>query len=250
MKMAVVHRARFKDVWYKNAGLGSLSFLQGIFPTQESNQALLPCRRILYQLSYQGSPKSTLSSLQLLSCVWLFATPWTTQSMEFSRPEYWSGYPFPSPGDRPKPGIEPRSPALQADSLPAEPPGKPKNTGVGSLSLLQGIFPTQESNQGLLHCRWILYQLSYQGSPNSVQGFLFFPHPCQDLLFVAFLMAKIDLFVFISTLGNFTRKETIFQKVLIFMLIREVHWLDRREHLRFVFFLIKWEVVGKNQDSM
>ena len=45
-----------------------------------------------------------------------------------------------------------------------EPQGKPKNTGVGSLSLLQGIFPTQESNRGLLHCRWILYQLSYQGS--------------------------------------------------------------------------------------
>ena len=45
--------------------------------------------------------------------------------MEFSRPEYWSGYPFPSPGDLPNPGIEPRSPALQVDSLPAEPPGKP-----------------------------------------------------------------------------------------------------------------------------
>ena len=40
--------------------------------------------------------------------------------MEFSRPEYWSGWPFPSPGDLPKPGLEPRSPALQADSLPAE----------------------------------------------------------------------------------------------------------------------------------
>ena len=57
------------------------------------------------------------------------------------------------------------SPALQADSLPAEAPGKPKNTGMGSLSLLQQIFTTQESNWGLLHCRWILYQLSYQGSP-------------------------------------------------------------------------------------
>ena len=48
---------------------------------------------------------------------------------------------------------QPRSPALQADSLPAEPPGKPKNTGVGSLSLRQQIFPTQELNRGLLHCR-------------------------------------------------------------------------------------------------
>ena len=51
---------------------------------------------------------------------------------------------------------------------PSELSGKPKNTGVGSLSLFQGIFPTQESNQGLLHCRQILYQLSYQGSPNPV----------------------------------------------------------------------------------
>ena len=73
--------------------------------------------------------------------------------------------PFPSPGDLSDPGIKPRSPALQADSLPSEPPGKPKNTGVGSLSLLQGIFPTQESNRGLLHCKQILYQLSYEGSP-------------------------------------------------------------------------------------
>ena len=68
---------------------------------------------------------------------------------------------FTSPGGFPNPGIDPRSPALWTDSLPAEPQGKPKNTGVGSLFLLQGIFPTQESNQGLLHCRRILYQLSF-----------------------------------------------------------------------------------------
>ena len=71
--------------------------------------------------------------------------------MEFSRPEYWRGWPFPSPGDLPNPGIEPWSSALQVDSLPAEPQGKPKNTGVGGLSRLQGIFLTQESNWGLLH---------------------------------------------------------------------------------------------------
>ena len=98
-------------------------------------------------------------------------TPWTIPSMEFSRLEYWSGEPFPSPGVLPNPRIEPRSPTLQADSLPAEPQGepqvKPKNTGVGSLSLLQQVFPTQESNRGLLHCRRILYQLSYQGRPLS-----------------------------------------------------------------------------------
>ena len=69
---------------------------------------------------------------------------------------------FPSPEDLPNLGIEPRSPSLQADSLPAEPQGKPKNTGVGSLSLLQWIFLTQELNHDLLHCRQIFYQLSYQ----------------------------------------------------------------------------------------
>ena len=51
------------------------------------------------------------------------------------------------------------------DCLPAETQGKPKNTGVGSLFLLQRIFLIQELNQGVLHCRQILYQLSYQGSP-------------------------------------------------------------------------------------
>ena len=79
-------------------------------------------------------------------------------------------YLFPSPGDLPNPGIKPRSPALQADSLPAEPPGKPRNTGVGSLSLLQGIFPTQELSWCLLHCRQILYQLSYKGCLMSFEG--------------------------------------------------------------------------------
>ena len=62
-------------------------------------------------------------------------------SMEFSRPEHWSGQSFPPPVDLPNPGIEPRSPTLQADSLPAEPQWKPMNPGVGSLSLLQQIYP-------------------------------------------------------------------------------------------------------------
>ena len=64
-----------------------------------------------------------------LSRVRLFATPWNVApqalpSMGFSRQEYWSGVPFPSPGDLPDPGIEPRSPALEADTLTSEPPGK------------------------------------------------------------------------------------------------------------------------------
>ena len=73
-------------------------------------------------------------------------------SMGFSKQAYWSGLPCPPLGDLPNPGIEPRSAALQVDSLPSEPPGKPKNTGVGSISLPQGIFLTQGSNWGLLHC--------------------------------------------------------------------------------------------------
>ena len=68
-------------------------------------------------------------------------------------------------GNLPNSGIKPRSPTLQADSLTSEPSGKPMNIGVGSLSLLQGTFSTLELNQGLLHCRWILYQPSYRRSP-------------------------------------------------------------------------------------
>ena len=70
--------------------------------------------------------------VQLLSHVQLFATPWTAAlqaplSMGFSRQEYWSGLPCPPLGDLPSPGIVPRSPALQVDSLPTEPPGKPRS---------------------------------------------------------------------------------------------------------------------------
>ena len=61
------------------------------------------------------------------------------------------------------------TPSLREDSLPAEPQGKPKNTGVGSRSLLQGFFPAQGSNPGLLHCRWILYQLSHKRSPGILE---------------------------------------------------------------------------------
>ena len=68
--------------------------------------------------------------VKLLSHVRLFVTPWTvayqaSPSMGFSRQGYWSGLLFPSPGDLPDPGIEPRFPSLQADALPSEPPGKP-----------------------------------------------------------------------------------------------------------------------------
>ena len=111
--------------------------------------------------------------------------------MRFSRQEYWSGSPFPSPEDLPNPGIEPRFPALQADfftiwgtkedlvwkwkllspvRLFVTPWTIQSNTRVGSLSLLQGIFPTQGSHPGLPHCRQILYQLSQKGACLTLTG--------------------------------------------------------------------------------
>ena len=101
----------------QNTGVGSLSLLQRIFPTQGLNLGLLHCRRFLYQLSHKESPR-TLE---------------------------WVAYPFSSRSSQPRNQLG--SPALQVDSLPAEPEGKPKNTRVGSLSLLQQIFPTQESTR-------------------------------------------------------------------------------------------------------
>ena len=78
-----------------------------------------------------------------LSCVWLFAAHGLyIQSMEFSRKEYWSGWPFPSPGDLPNPGIEPRSPTMQVDSLPFEPPRKPKETQISPKTLEPKITDT------------------------------------------------------------------------------------------------------------
>ena len=127
--------------------------------------------------------------LSHFSRVWLFANLWTVArqallSMGFSTQEPWSGLPCPPPGDLPDPGIKSVSllfPAMAAGSLPVVPLGKNEckllnsvwlfatrglynpwnspgqNTGVGSHSLLQGIFPTQGMNPGFLHCRQILY---------------------------------------------------------------------------------------------
>ena len=71
----------------KNTGVGSLSLLQEIFPTQESNRSFLHCRQILYQLSYEGSTSVSESRSVMSDSLWLHGI----QSMEFSRPEYWSG---------------------------------------------------------------------------------------------------------------------------------------------------------------
>ena len=89
------------------------------------------------------------------------AIPGTIQSMEFSRPEYTSELAIPISRGSSQPRDRTQVSQIAGDSLPAEPQTKPKNTGVGSLSLLQQIFPTKELNQGLLHCKQLLYQLNY-----------------------------------------------------------------------------------------
>ena len=75
--------------------------------------------------------KQDIYTCYLVSCIRLFTTPWIVSClaplpMDFSRQKYWSGLPFPTPGDLPDPGIKPISPALQADSLLSEPPGNYK----------------------------------------------------------------------------------------------------------------------------
>ena len=75
----------------------------------------------------------------------------------------WVALPFSRGSSQPRDQTQVFS--IAGDSLPAEPPGKSKNTGMGSLTLLLEIFPIHQWNLGLLHCRWILYQLSYEGSP-------------------------------------------------------------------------------------
>ena len=78
----------------------------------------------------------------------------------------WVAFPFSRASSQPRDWTQVSR--IAGGFLPAEPQGKPKNTGMGSLSLLQWIFPIQWLNRGLLHCRWILYQLSNQGSPRAM----------------------------------------------------------------------------------
>ena len=120
--------------------------------------------------------------------------------MEFSRPEYCRGLPFCSPGHLPNPRIEPRSPALQADSLPTDPPGKPKNTGVGSLSLLQrSSRPRNRTIAGRFFTNWAIREtLSYQ----NVQHFFYFScnNVLKDITRERYMYMKYTLNVFASWL--------------------------------------------------
>ena len=141
----------------KVTGVGCHALLQGILPTQglSPGPSCLPFgRQVLCHLGAQCRA--------LCVCVWCLVVSsslrphppgssilWILQAKLLE----WVAMAFFR--DLPNPGIDLRFPTLQADSLPAESSGEPKNTEVSSLSILQWIFPTQESNPGLLHCRQI-----------------------------------------------------------------------------------------------
>ena len=105
---------------------------------------------------------------KLLSHVRLFATPWAIHAhgILHARILEWVAIPFSKGSSQPRDQTQVSH--IVGRFFTSWATGKPKNTGVSSLSLLQWIFLTQESNQCLLHCRQILYQLSYQGSPQSI----------------------------------------------------------------------------------
>ena len=103
-----------------------------------------------------GSSEKEKVKVNLLSCVRLFATPWTVAyqaplSMGFSKQEYWSGLPFPSPGDLPNSGIGHRSSKLQADALPSEPPG---SLNIWKFSVHILLKPSLENFQHFFASMW------------------------------------------------------------------------------------------------
>ena len=117
---------------------------------KEKNKRPKIWKEAVWKITWRSNQE--LWIVKSLSRVQLFGTPWTVayqapQSMEFSRQEYWSGLPFPSPGDLPKPGIKPGSPALQADGLTSEPPGKPTFL----------LILIQCSVRHILHTYWLLF---------------------------------------------------------------------------------------------
>ena len=114
-----------QEIWKTQQWLQNWKRSVFISITEKGNAKECSNYRTIALISHTSKVK-----VKSLSHVWLFATLWTVAyqaylSMGFSRQEYWSGLPFPSPGDLPDPGTEPRSPTLRADTLPSEPPGKP-----------------------------------------------------------------------------------------------------------------------------
>ena len=107
------------------------NFRGSSWPRDQTHVSCVSCtgRWILHCFTWEAPEELLKVKVKSLSRVRLFATPWTVAyqappSMGFFRQEYWSGFPFPSPGDLPNPGVEPRFPALEANALTSEPPGK------------------------------------------------------------------------------------------------------------------------------
>ena len=151
----------------KNTGLGFHALLQGIFLTQKSN----PC--LLHLLHWQADslPFFTTSATWehvKVKVAQSYPTLWnpmdyTVHGILQARILEWVAISFSRGSSQPRDQIQVS--CITGGFFTSWATREPKNTGVGSLSLLQWIFPIQELNQGLLHCRQILYQLSYQGSP-------------------------------------------------------------------------------------
>ena len=136
----------------------------------------MPCSHHPYKWAkvyeYNEAVSTVKVKVKSLSCVRLFATPWTVtyqapQSMGFSRQEYWSGLPFPSPGDLPNPGIEPGSLALQTDALPSEPQNLParQETWVWSLGWEDPL------KEGMAtHCSVLAWRIPWTEEPGGLQS--------------------------------------------------------------------------------
>ena len=127
------------DVWTTflatPPGASAPDFLQGITPKVELTEF-----GVCKYSTHRPLMWWLLTHLSSRSVVWLYATPWTVAYqappfLRFPRQDFWSRLPFPSPGDLPDPGIEPRSPSLQAEALPSEPPGKPPSVMVRAFNL-------------------------------------------------------------------------------------------------------------------
>ena len=152
----------------QNTGVGSLSLLRGIFPTQGSNPGLLQCRQIIYQLSHKASPR---------------ILEWVA---------------YPSPVDLPDPGIKPGSPASQADSLPTELLGKSNHHSISLPMNLTTLGTSHKWNymmcpfvKGLLHLTWCLQASSMLQQVSEFSSFLK-PHNILLCVYTRF----VDSFIF------------------------------------------------------
>ena len=139
---------------------------------------------------------------------------------------------------------------MQVDTLPSEPPRKPKNTGVGSLSLLQWVFPTQELNWSLPHCRQIFYQLSYQGSPKKQRSVFKYRYQLRQNNYSHILKSNycnvpilcysgLCLIVSVTRVDCFSRPEMIDSNSVKFVFLVYVEIQFHRHHQFLIYIVLK-----------